>query len=99
MKTGTSDDSRQAEADLLVFHEIARALTSSLDLESILTTILRQIQRLFQPETWALLLADEQGKGLYCAMAEGRLSSRISEVRAPGGEGMADWVAERGEPL
>jgi diguanylate cyclase (GGDEF)-like protein len=99
MKPASTDGSRQAETDLLVFHEIARALTSSLDLDSILTTILRHIQRLFQPDTWALLLTDEQGKGLYCAMADGRLSSRISEVRAPGGERMADWVAERGEPL
>ncbi|AXC10893.1 Response regulator/GGDEF domain protein [Acidisarcina polymorpha] len=86
-------------ADLMVFHEIARALTSSLDLESILTTIMRQMQRFFRPETWALLLTDESRRDLYYAIADGRYGSQLSEVRVPYGQSMAGWVAERGETL
>jgi len=97
--SGTSSESRQSMADLLVFHEIARALTSSLDLESVLASIMRQMERFFQPETWALLLADERRKELYYAIADGRLRSRLADVRVPYGEGMAGWVAERGETL
>jgi diguanylate cyclase (GGDEF)-like protein len=99
MITGAINESGHAEADLLVFHEIARALTSSVDLESILTTILRQVQRFFRPETWALLLADEERQDLYCAIADGRYGSGFYDVRIPFGEGMAGRVAERGEAL
>jgi diguanylate cyclase (GGDEF)-like protein len=90
---------RQAEADLLVFHEIARALTSSLDLEMILSAIMHQIQRFFQPETWGLLLTDEQRRDLYYVIADGRFGSRLSAVRVAWGQGMAGGVAERGETL
>lgn len=93
------NESSQAEADLLVFHEIAQALTSSLDLKSILTTILGQVRRFFKPETWTLLLTDEEHRGLYYAIADGNFGSRLLDVRIPYGEGMAGWVAERGEPL
>jgi diguanylate cyclase (GGDEF)-like protein len=99
MMTVAINEPSHAEADLLVFHEIARALTSSLDLESILTTILRQVQRFFKPETWTLLLTDEERRDLYYAIADGRFGSRLFDVRVPFGEGMAGWVAERGEPL
>ena len=97
--TGAINESGLAQADLLVFHEIARALTSSLDLESILATILRQVQRFFKPETWALLLADDERQDLYYAIADGRFGSRLHDIRVPFGDGMAGWVAERGEPL
>jgi diguanylate cyclase (GGDEF)-like protein len=99
MMTVAINEPSQAEADLLVFHEIARALTSSLDLESILKTILRQVQRFFKPETWTLLLTDEERRDLHYAIADGRFGSRLFDVRVPFGEGMAGWVAERGEPL
>jgi diguanylate cyclase (GGDEF)-like protein len=99
MMPSTINESRPTEADLLVFHEIARALTSSLDLESILTKILRQIEGFFKPETWALMLCDEQRRDLYCVIAGGRFGSTLSGIRAASGHGMAGWVMERGEAL
>ncbi len=96
---GASIETREPEADLLVFHEIARALTSSLDLESILGTIMRQMQSFFQPESWTLLLADERRRDLYYAVTDGRFSAQFAGTRFAYGEGMAGWVAERGETL
>lgn len=89
----------RAKSDLLVFHEIARALTSAPDLESTLTKILSQVQRFSKPETWALLLTDQKQRDLYYAIAEGRFGSRLCNLRVPYGEGMAGWVAQHGEPL
>jgi diguanylate cyclase (GGDEF)-like protein len=97
--TGNSSERRQTMADLMAFHEIARALTSSLDLESILSTIMRQMQRFFHPETWALLLTDDPQKDLYYAIADGRFGPRLADVRVPYGRGMAGWVAEHGQTL
>jgi len=85
--------------DLMVFHEIARALTSSLDLKSILATIMRQMHRHFRPETWKLMLTDEQRRDLYCVIADGHLSANLHGSRISYGIGMAGWVAERGEIL
>ncbi len=99
MKTSAINESSQVEADLLVFHEIARALTSSHDLESILATILSHVQQFCRPETWALLLNDEEQRDWYYALADGRFGSRLHDVRVPYGEGMAGWVASRGEAL
>src|SRR5271163_1280502 len=99
MTTSATNESSQAEADLLVFHEIARALTSSLDLESILTTILRHVQQFCKPETWALLLTGEERRDLHYAIAGGRFGSRLHGLRVPYAEGMAGWVASRGEAL
>ncbi len=97
--TGNSPEQRQSMADLTVFHEIARALTTSLDLESILAAIMRQMQRFFSPDTWALLLTDDPNKDLYYAIADGRFGPTLADVRVPFGEGMAGWVAEHGQML
>ena len=42
--------------DLQIFHDVARALTSSLDLDSILGVIMQQMERFFEPESWSLLI-------------------------------------------
>jgi diguanylate cyclase (GGDEF)-like protein len=82
--------------DLRVFHDVARALTSSLDLDSILGAIMRQMEQFFEPETWSLLIVDEQAKNLYYAVAAGK-SPGDRNLRVGFGEGIAGWVAAHGE--
>jgi diguanylate cyclase (GGDEF)-like protein len=90
---------REELKDLLVFHDVARALASSLDLDSILRVIMKQMEQFFQPETWSLLIVDEMRKDLYFAVARGHADEDLKKVRVPIGEGMAGWVAEHGETL
>jgi diguanylate cyclase (GGDEF)-like protein len=85
--------------DLLVFHNVARALTSSLDRDTILRAIMQQMEQFFKPETWSLLLMDESRKELYYAVAVGHAEADLREVRIPLGKGIAGWVAEHGESL
>ena len=85
--------------DLLVFHNVARALTSSLDRDSILRAIMQQMERFFQPETWSLLLVDAAKKDLFYAVAVGSTVAELSEARVKIGQGIAGWVAEHGETL
>lgn len=85
--------------DLLVFHSVARALTSSHDRDSILKTVMQQMERFFQPETWSLLLVDEVKKDLFYAVAVGSTVVERSETRVKMGQGIAGWVAEHGETL
>ena len=85
--------------DLLVFHNVARALTSSLDRDAILLAIMQQMEQFFKPETWSLLLLDEEQHDLYYAVAVGHKEDDLKELRVPMGHGLAGWVAEHGESL
>ena len=85
--------------DLLVFHNVARALTSSLDRDAILRAIMQQMEQFFKPETWSLLLLDEGRKELYYAVAVGHTEADLASLRVPVGRGLAGWVAEHGESL
>ncbi|MCL5263271.1 MAG: sensor domain-containing diguanylate cyclase [Acidobacteria bacterium] len=85
--------------DLVIFHNLARALTSSLELDSVLHTIMDQMRQFFEPETWSLLILDEARKELYYAVAVGQSEAELRDLRVPLGEGMAGWVAQHGESL
>src|SRR6201996_8708803 len=84
--------------DLRVFHDVARALTSSLDLDSILGAIMQQMEQFFEPESWSLLIVDEEQQNLYYAVAAGKFSGDRN-LRVDMGEGIAGWVARHGEPV
>ena len=84
--------------DLRIFHDVARALASSLDLDSILGAIMQQMEQFFEPESWSLLIVDESEQNLYYAVSAGK-SSRDRNLRVDMGEGIAGWVAQHGEPV
>jgi diguanylate cyclase (GGDEF)-like protein len=84
--------------DLRVFHDVARALTSSLDLDSILGAIMQQMKQFFEPESWSLLIVDERQQNLYYAVSAGE-SAVDRNLRVAMGEGIAGWVALHGEPV
>jgi len=85
--------------DLLVFHQLARSLNSSFDLDSILRTILDQMERLIQADLWTLLMLDESSQELYYVLAAGGEEAALRDLRVKVGEGVAGWVAEHGETL
>jgi len=85
--------------ELSIFHDVAKALTSSLDLDSILQTIMEKMAEYFRPETWSLLMVDEQKNELYFAIAVGAAAEVLAQARMKMGEGIAGWVAKHGQPL
>jgi diguanylate cyclase (GGDEF)-like protein len=85
--------------DLRVFHELARALTSTLDLNSILRIILEYMERFIEADLWALLMVDPKRQDLYYASANGGEDPRLAGMRVKIGEGLAGWVAKHGETL
>jgi diguanylate cyclase (GGDEF)-like protein len=86
-------------ADLLVFHQLTRSLTSSFDLDNILRTILEHMERILQAELWTLLMLDETTQELYYAIAAGGEHEALRDLRVKVGEGVAGWVVEHGETL
>jgi diguanylate cyclase (GGDEF)-like protein len=85
--------------DLLVFHQLARSLTSSFDLDTILRTILEQMEKFIEAELWTLLMVDEVRQDLYYAIAAGGQEKSLRDLRVKIGEGVAGWVVENGETL
>jgi diguanylate cyclase (GGDEF)-like protein len=82
-----------------IFHDVAKALTSSLDLDAVLQTVMDNIAKFFKPDTWSLLMVDEQKEELYFAIAVGPAADTLKTLRLKVGEGIAGWVAKHGESL
>ena len=90
---------RIALEDLLVFHRLARSLTESFDLDTILRTILDHMERFIDAELWTLLMLDQGTQELYYALAAGGEEAALRDLRVKVGEGVAGWVAQHGETL
>jgi len=88
-------DSRQMDS-LRVFHEVARALTSNLELDSLLRSIMAKMEEFFGPEHWSLLMFDEETSELYYALSAGLDETLLRDLRLGPGEGIAGYVAATG---
>ena len=67
--------------DLSIFHDVAKALTSSLDLDVILEILMQKMAAYFEPATWALVMLDESSRQpQYVAPVEPEFQ-RLNEVR------------------
>ena len=85
--------------DLSIFHDVAKALTSSLDLDIILETLMQKMAAYFEPATWALILLDENSRQpQYVAPVEPDFE-RLNQVRLKNKQTLAQCVIETGEPL
>ncbi len=98
-EAATTNDGKRQMQELEIFHDVAKALTSSLNLDSVLQTIMEKVAEYFRPDTWSLLMVDEGREDLYFAIAVGDAADTLKTVRLKIGEGIAGWVARHGEPL
>jgi GAF domain-containing protein len=90
----------QREAgEVAVFQELGKALTSSLQLDQVLRTIMEKIDEFLRPDNWSLLLLDQEKQELYFELAVGKASQALKDVRVKVGQGIAGWVAEHGETV
>jgi diguanylate cyclase (GGDEF)-like protein len=85
--------------ELKIFHDVAKALTSSLDLDNVLQTILEKIAAYFKPDTWSLIMLDEETQELYYTVAIGKQCESVNTLKLVTGESLARWVVENGKPL
>src|SRR5438876_11482712 len=99
MSEAAVPDRKRQMQEVAILNDVAKALTSSLNLDSILQTIMDKMAEFFRPDTWSLLMVDEQKDELYFAIAVGDAAETLKTVRLKVGEGIAGWVAKNGEQL
>ncbi len=90
---------QREKGEVAVFQELGKALTSSLQLDQVLRTIMEKIDEFLRPDNWSLLLLDEEKQELYFELAVGKASQALRDVRIKLGQGIAGWVAQHGETV
>ncbi len=82
-----------------IYTDLARTLTSSLNLSEILENVMKKVGELLRPRNWSLLLLDDEGEYLIFEVVVGEGAEQLKGNRLKVGEGIAGWVAFTGEPL
>lgn len=82
---------------LAAFNDIAKALTSTLEVDQVLTLIGQKVSGLLGAERWSLLLEGEDGM-LHFEICVGPGSDRLKDLTVLAGEGIAGTVFTSGRP-
>jgi len=85
--------------ELSFLHETSQLLTATLDLDSVLHSLMTQVRDYFQVEAVSVALLDEEGKNLTFRVAVGGASESVTGLRLPVDEGIAGWVTREGKPI
>src|SRR6266850_3648912 len=98
-RTPAVPSEQREKGEVAIFQELGKALTSSLQLDQVLRTIMEKIDEFLRPDNWSLLLLDETTQELYFELAVGKASQALKDVRIKVGQGIAGWVAQHGETV
>ena len=93
-----ADNDRQLY-ELKIFHDVAKALTSTLDLDTILQTIMEKMAAYFEPASWSLVLIDESSQEPYYAASIGKGAEGLATLRLSDGSSLTDWVIAHDDTL
>jgi len=85
-------------ADLELLVDVARIVSSKLNLKDLLETVMECASRVVRAEASSLLLVDDKTHELYFDIALGGKGDEIKTIRLKMGEGLAGWVAENKKP-
>jgi len=93
------DELRRRSRDLALLNRASQALLSTLDLDQVLDTILEEVRHLLDVVACSIWLLDPATGELVCRQVTGPESEIVRGWRLPPSEGLAGWVARRGESL
>lgn len=93
------EEINQHVKELKSLNEISQAITSVLDLQNTLTLVTDHTTRLMNVAAASVALRDDETNEVWFAAAFGEGSEAVIGLRMPLGQGLAGWVADRGEPV
>ncbi len=85
--------------ELVFLNQVGRVVTSSLNLEQVLTAVMEATVLMLGTEAGSVLLLDEESRELVFETVVGPQSSKIKGLRLPPDMGIAGWVARTGQLL
>ncbi|MDY7076045.1 MAG: GAF domain-containing protein [Chloroflexota bacterium] len=95
-----ADDAlRQRNRELALLNQAGQVLTSNLDLDDVLVAVLEEVRRLLSVVAASVWLTDPETGRLVCRQAVGPQSETVRGWQLEPGEGIAGWVAHKGESL
>lgn len=84
---------------LNALNNISLELTRTTDLDVLLNKIIKYAAIIVKAEAVSILLLDKEKNELYFKASLGKKSKEIKKYKVKFGEGIAGWVAEKGESL
>jgi len=89
---------KKIQERLAILTDIVKTANSILEPKKVIELIMTKIQLLIPSEAWSILMLDEERQELTFELALGEKGKDVSVFKVKVGEGIAGWVAERGEP-
>jgi signal transduction histidine kinase len=91
--------SQRRAQEMVVLNDVARALSSTLHLDEVLTRIMEEVDNLLNVEAGSLLLTDVETGNLVFQIALGDKADEVKAFQIPKGQGIVGEVALTGKPL
>lgn len=88
----------QRLSELSLLYEVATAMSSTLDLPSLLTSIVQRTQAALRSEACTLMLLDENTQELVFEIPVGGAEKALRQLRVPLSQGICGWVARNARP-
>ena len=99
-KLNALDESHNAEErDLAFLSHVIQGLTSTLELDEVLTMVLEELRRLLKVTASSIWLIDPDTRDLVCLQATGPQHTTVRGWRVPAGVGLIGWVVEHERSL
>jgi len=99
VKARLLEETQQRAYQLTTLNELTRQLTSTLELEPLLQTILENAVNILNCEAGSLFLVDDQTDDLVFKVTVGPASSELIGQRVPAGSGIVGRAAQMREPV
>ena len=98
-KSHLLEETERRARQLSKLNEITRRLTSTLEIEPLLKTIMRDAVEMLDCEAGSLIMVDQPTGELVFRVVEGNAAGQLAGVRMPPGSGLAGRVVRTREPL
>ncbi len=92
-------DLQRQNLELELLNRVSHALISTLNLDKVFPAIMEEVRFLLDVDSASVWLIDQERGGVLCHQAVGFRSEFVNGWHLEAGQGLADWVARRGESL
>ena len=90
---------RRRNRELRLLNQVSQAFISTLDLDSVLTTVLEEVRTALEVVACSAWLLDPETNDLVCRQVTDPQSELVRGWRVPVGVGFVGWVAEHSQSL